>query len=764
MKDPIINYIDDNREAFDGDLPDAKTWEGVHKELHPEDKKRTWLWYKIAAVFVVVLGFGYLLTNGKFEETEEVAEVSNENVDSTRAVIRGGSWKDISYYLSSGNRSYEYQDNAESYVGYRSVMTYLGRGDSYSFGHDLDPNYGYYGFAGVDQELQKLEAESEFYFNKIDPNFNAGSVAPGTYSVTVTDANGCESVDNVNSAYTYMWSFGDSEQTIEATEKPTNGEFITYNDFGYVEMEGEFKNGGLHNGSHHVYDANGNLMKTELYKNGVFDGYSYLSPYENPGYYYEQYDQFEENAFVTPMDEPLSTFGIDVDAAGYSNMRRYINDGYLPPKDAIKLEEMVNYFEYDLPEPNGDHPFSITTEVGHCPWNKRNKLVQICIKGKTIPMEELPPSNLVFLLDVSGSMEDANKLPLLKQGFEMLVKELRPEDRVSIVTYAGAAGVVLEPTSGKEKEKILMALNNLSAGGSTAGGEGILMAYKLAEENLMKDGNSRIILATDGDFNVGVSDDQALVELIEEKRKSGVFLSVLGFGEGNLQSSKMEKLADNGNGNYSYIDNILEAKKVLVSEFGGTLYTIAKDVKLQLEFNPQEVGSYRLLGYENRLLAPEDFEDDTKDAGDLGSGHTIVAFYEITPKGKASDKMSDLKYQEIIFTGDHRTEDELMTINFRYKEPTGKKSKLITKVVGGDIAKKPSENFQFASAVAEFGLLIRESDFKGAADFEDLITRAKYNKGHDFNGYRSEFVKLAEMGQLLWQEYDEFQDELSKLK
>jgi Ca-activated chloride channel family protein len=743
MKDPIINHINNNREEFDQNLPDGLVWENVNKALHPEEKNRKWLWYKIAAVFVVLLGFGYLLTKEdiQVDPSNEIAARALAS-DTVRNVIRGGSWKDVGWYMQTAPGGFQYQDNAKSYIGYRNVTTYLGRGDvSYGLG---------------------VEGDFKWTGGTLDANELAG----GTYTVTVMDVNGCVATEDVDaSSYVYSWNVGNANTgTLENQGEPTTGEFITYNEWGNVEKEGEFKNGKLYNGSLHIYDDNGALLKTEEYKSGVFDSYSYLSPYENPGYYYEQYDQFDENEFISPLSEPLSTFGIDVDGAGYSNMRRYVTDGYLPPKDAIKLEEMINYFNYDLPEPSGDHPFSITTEVGNCPWNKRNKLVQICIKGKTVPKEDLPPSNLVFLLDVSGSMEDANKLPLLKQGFEMLVKELRPEDHVSIVTYAGSAGVVLPPTAGNKTEEILQALNNLSAGGSTAGGEGIQLAYKLADEYFDKDGNNRIILATDGDFNVGMSDDDALVELIEEKRDGGVFLSVLGFGEGNLQSSKMEKIADNGNGNYSYIDNILEAKKVLVSEFGGTLYTIAKDVKLQLEFNPKEVGSYRLLGYENRLLAPEDFEDDAKDAGDLGSGHTVVAFYELTPASKNAGKGEDLKYQQVTLTDDHRVEEELMTINFRYKEPTGTKSKLITRVVGGKVTEHPSQNFQFASAVAEFGLLIRESDYRGTANFEDLIDRAKYNKGVDLNGYRSEFVKLAEMAELLWEDYEDYQEELSKLK
>ncbi|NEQ84171.1 MAG: VWA domain-containing protein, partial [Moorea sp. SIO2I5] len=343
----------------------------------------------------------------------------------------------------------------------------------------------------------------------------------------------------------------------------------------------------------------------------------------------ENYSPIDENAFKRVKHNPLSTFAIDVDTASYSNLRRFLNNGQLPPTDAIRIEELINYFNYDYPEPESDRPFSITTEISQAPWNPTHQLVHIGIQGEKMAIEDLPPSNLVFLLDVSGSMNSPNKLPLLKDAFRMLVNELREEDQVSIVVYAGAAGMVLPPTPGNQKDKILTAIENLNAGGSTAGGAGIKLAYKLAHNNFIKSGNNRVILATDGDFNVGVSSDTELVKLIEQKRKKGVFLTVLGFGTGNLQDSKMEKIANKGNGNYAYIDNELEAKKVLVNEIGATLLTIAKDVKIQVEFNPAKVQGYRLIGYENRRLKDEEFNDDTKDAGELGAGHTVTALYEI---------------------------------------------------------------------------------------------------------------------------------------
>jgi len=409
----------------------------------------------------------------------------------------------------------------------------------------------------------------------------------------------------------------------------------------------------------------------------------------------ESYQEIEENTFKMVNASPLSTFSIDVDKASYSNVRRMINNGQEVPKDAVKIEEFINYFDYDYPQPNGVDPFSINTEVAQSPWNKDTKLVKIGLQGKEVPLDDIPPSNLVFLIDVSGSMNSTNKLPLLKSAFKLMVNQLRNEDKISIVTYAGAAGLALEPTS--DKNKILEALNNLNAGGSTAGGQGIKLAYKIAEENFIKKGNNRVILATDGDFNVGASSDQAMEDLIVEKRESGVFLTCLGFGTGNYQDSKMETLADKGNGNHAYIDTMQEAQRVLGTEFGGTLYTIAKDVKIQVEFNPAKVQAYRLIGYENRLLNAEDFNDDKKDAGELGSGHTVTALYEIIPVGVKSEwlkDIDDLKYSDKKVKGNA---EDLLTVKFRYKKPDGDKSKLITKVV-------KDEDIQLKNASTKTGL------------------------------------------------------------
>nr|WP_287295229.1 VWA domain-containing protein [Moorena sp. SIO2C4] len=462
----------------------------------------------------------------------------------------------------------------------------------------------------------------------------------------------------------------------------------------------------------------------------------------------ENYSAIDENAFKRVRHNPLSTFAIDVDTASYSNLRRFLNNGQLPPTDAIRIEELINYFNYDYPEPESDRPFSITTEISQAPWNPTHKLVHIGIQGEKMAIEDLPPSNLVFLLDVSGSMNYPNKLPLLKDAFRMLVNELREEDQVSIVVYAGAAGVVLPPTPGNEKDKILTAIENLNAGGSTAGGAGIKLAYKLAQDNFIKSGNNRVILATDGDFNVGVSSDTELVKLIENKRKKGVFLTVLGFGTGNLQDSKMEKIANKGNGNYAYIDNELEAKKVLVNEIGATLLTIAKDVKIQVEFNPAKVQAYRLIGYENRRLKDEDFNDDTKDAGELGAGHTVTALYEIIPVGaKTNVKLPDidpLKYQSNAASTTNSK--ELMQVKLRYKEPDGNTSQLLTYPLVDKAVKleDASDNFKFSAAVASFGMVLRDSPYKGKASFDQALQLAKESEGVDLEGYRAEFIDLVE--------------------
>lgn len=471
------------------------------------------------------------------------------------------------------------------------------------------------------------------------------------------------------------------------------------------------------------------------------------SPYHNT----ESYNAIEENGYKLTTTSPLSTFSVDVDAASYSNIRRFLMSGQKPDKGAVRIEEMINYFNYDYPNPTNGDPFSITTEIGDCPWSK-NKLVHIGLQGQRIEKKNLPASNLVFLLDVSGSMDSPNKLPLLKSSFKMLVNELSEKDRIAIVVYAGAAGIVLNSTSVSNSSEIIAALERLNAGGSTAGGAGIELAYKVAQENFIVGGNNRVILATDGDFNIGMSSQSAMQELIEKKRESGVFLTCLGFGTGNLKDSQMELLADKGNGNYAYIDNILEAKKVLVTEIGATLLTIAKDVKIQVEFNPALVESYRLVGYENRMLNAEDFNDDKKDAGEIGAGHSVTALYEVVLKGQGdgtTPSVDPLRYQDNNSTNSNLT-NELLTVKFRYKSPDGDVSKLIERNLAFKIEKNTSNNFKFSAAVAGFGMLLRDSEFKGTSSFDQIIELAKQSKGEDDNGYRAEFIRLVEAAKSIY--------------
>ena len=463
----------------------------------------------------------------------------------------------------------------------------------------------------------------------------------------------------------------------------------------------------------------------------------------------EEYNHVSENRFLSAKETPLSTFSVDVDAASYSNMRRFINQGQLPPKDAIRTEELVNYFSYDYAKPTGVDPVRITTEVGVCPWNEKHRLVRIGLKAKEIPTANLPESNLVFLIDVSGSMFGPTRLDLVKSSLKLLVNNLREKDKVAIVVYAGSAGEKLPSTSGSDKQKIREALDELQAGGSTAGGEGIRLAYKIARKNFIKGGNNRVILCTDGDFNVGVSSKEGLESLIEEECKSGVFLTVLGYGMGNYKDNKMQALAEKGNGNHAYIDNIQEANKVLVNEFGGTISTVAKDVKLQIEFNPAQVEAYRLIGYESRLLNKEDFNDDAKDAGEMGAGHVVTAFYEVVPVGVKSDyagKVDDLKYQKVddkkqrVYTNS----DELLTVKLRYKQPDKDVSKKIELVVKDDKKNQVSPDFHFASAVAMYGQLLSDSDFKADASYEKVVALAKKGLNNDERGYRREFIRLVE--------------------
>ncbi|MFC1734555.1 von Willebrand factor type A domain-containing protein [Candidatus Hydrogenedentota bacterium] len=462
----------------------------------------------------------------------------------------------------------------------------------------------------------------------------------------------------------------------------------------------------------------------------------------------ESYDRITDNAFVSVLDAPLSTFSIDVDTASYSNMRRFImQQGHFPPKDAVRIEEMVNYFNYDYELPLGDDPFSANVDIATCPWNGENRLARIGLKGWEIAADERPACNLTFLLDVSGSMNNRNKLPLVKEGMKLLVNNLNSDDRVAIAVYAGAAGLVLPSTSAGDTHTILGAMDKLNAGGSTAGGAGIQLAYDTATQNFVEGGINRVILATDGDFNVGITDQGSLTRLIEDKAKSGVFLTVLGFGMGNYKDSTLEKLADKGNGNYAYIDNINEARKVLVEEIGSTLVTIAKDVKIQVEFNPTEVSAYRLIGYENRLMAARDFNDDSKDAGEIGAGHTVTALYEIVPAGMETHgpKVDPLKYQARSALSPAATSGEVFTLKLRYKEPDGDTSKLLEFPIRDNMFNLPdvSKDFRFAAAVAGFGMILRDSPYKGSVNYDMLRELAEDGLANDDYGYRREFMEIV---------------------
>lgn len=470
----------------------------------------------------------------------------------------------------------------------------------------------------------------------------------------------------------------------------------------------------------------------------------------------EEYSKITENEYKDVVQNPLSTFSIDVDTASYTNMRRFIRQNRMPPKDAIRIEEMINYFSYQYPQPTGKHPFSVYTEIARCPWNSGHKLIHLGIQGKKLDYKNLKPCNLVFLVDSSGSMSSSNKLPLLKKSLKLLLNELSGHDRVAIVAYASAAGLVCPSTPASDRERIIQSLDRLQAGGSTAGGQGIKLAYKIAGENLIKNGNNRVILATDGDFNIGVSSTGDLVRLIEEKRKENIYLTICGFGMGNYKDSRMEAISNAGNGNYFYIDNINEARKVFVTEMRANLFTIAKDVKIQIEFNPAKVKAYRLVGYENRLLAKEDFNDDKKDAGELGAGHTVTALYEIVPAGSpdhtAAD-IDDLKYQQSEITPEAHRTDDILTLKLRYKPPKKEKSRLIVTAVQDKDKpfKLASENFRFSAAVAGLGMLLRDSKFKGNLNYQDILSWARESRSHDPEGYRSELVRLIKTAQLLQQ-------------
>jgi len=481
--------------------------------------------------------------------------------------------------------------------------------------------------------------------------------------------------------------------------------------------------------------------------------YNGFSKFQTTTFNTAEYKNIKDNRFFNVINNPLSTFSIDVDTASYSNVRRFVNQGYLPPKGAVRVEELINYFDYHYPEPKFTSPFSITTEFSICPWNTKHKLLHIGLKGKSIAKKERPSSNLVFLIDVSGSMADRNKLPLIKSSLHFLIKELTFHDTISIVTYAGTASLTLPATGGDKKNTIYQVLSNLQASGSTAGSEGINLAYKVARENFRSSGNNRVILVTDGDFNIGIASESGVTEVVEKQKQAEIYLTILGVGSNNFKDSKLEKIAQTGNGNFAYIDNILEAKKVLVTELGGTLLTIAKDVKIQIEFNPIQIQSYKLIGYENRLLSEEGFNNDNVDAGEMGAGHTVTALYEVVLANhdEAVVKVDDLKYQKIETKLAADLVNELATIKVRYKKLEDNKSQLLVKTVDMDnrTIDSTSDDFRFSAAVAQFGLFIRKGGFNRDKTVKQILKLAQQSMADDLNGNRADFIQLLKKTKLL---------------
>ena len=484
--------------------------------------------------------------------------------------------------------------------------------------------------------------------------------------------------------------------------------------------------------------------------NGELADYYY--DYEPVEHNTEEYNSITENRFLSTVTNPLSTFSADVDTASYSNVRRYIEDRELPPADAVRIEELLNYFTYDYPEPNSDEPFSVTTEVSACPWNADSLLLLVGMQAEKLDADAMPDSNLVFLIDVSGSMDSYDKLPLVKEAFMLLTEQLDENDRISIVTYASSDEVVLEGATGNDKQAISDAIYMLDAGGSTAGSAGITTAYEIAERYFIEGGNNRIILATDGDLNVGPSSEGELTRLVEKKRENGVFLSVMGFGTGNIKDNKMEALADNGNGSYHYIDSVSEARRVLIEEMGGTLFTVAKDVKFQVEFNPSVLKGYRLIGYENRVMADSDFNDDTKDAGEIGAGHRVTVLYEIVPV----DSAMDIEAPELTYTATEGTgSNDYLTVKVRYKEPNGSTSMLLSYPVGQEFyTEQPSDNFVFASSVALYGMLLRDSQYCGDANYDMVIDMLLSRDTLLNDDYKDEFFNIVDDTRLLEELYN----------
>lgn len=672
--------------------PPDMVWENIERRLD-DDKRRPalfWLKYTVgAAAAVIVLAIAAVLYNNINTQTQQRSTATNS--------------------LPNGAPSVQYTLPAQNDTTQQNNIV-----------------------AGIDTqntaELTISYADSvvlttpTYQLNTVTLDYTAANFATGATSNT------------------YTWNFGDGSMNTFRGNR--NNNYTTQGTY-TITLNNAY-NGYLNSNQWNKKpDASSALLfGDKLARIQLADSINFTEPPSN-----ESYAQLVENEYQNPVNAPLSTFSIDVDNASYSNTRRMINEGYMPPKDAIRIEEFVNYFDYKYDQPTGKHPFAIHLETASCPWNKDTKVVSIALKGKEMTDETLPASNLVFLIDVSGSMGEENKLPLVKQALKLLAGQLSATDRISIVTYAGSAGLALPSTPANKLLEIKSAIDNLESGGSTAGGEGIELAYKVAKENFMPNGNNRIILVTDGDFNVGLQSDDEMEKLIERKRKEGIFLTVCGFGMGNYKDSKMEILADKGNGNYYYIDNFNEGKKVFVTNLRSTLFTIAKDVKIQVEFNPKFVKAYRLIGYENRIMPSEDFDDDTKDAGELGAGHTVTALYEIIPAGSTAKipGFTELKYQTTPKPENTNLfANEMLTVKLRYKLPNGETSMLLEKTLNnnGQSYQNASDNLRYACGVAVYGMLLRNSKFKGAATYtlaKQLLQGTQLNVD---NGYRQELLEL----------------------
>jgi Ca-activated chloride channel family protein len=563
-------------------------------------------------------------------------------------------------------------------------------------------------------------------------------IQKGTTNGTLTDASGSYQIGIVAGDQVLIFAFAGMQTREMLIQQSNRMDVVLYPEL--IELEELIVENDSYQIGKRVKTAVGNMFAP------AYESSAMISPVMQD-HNTESYTHHAETGYKDVLLNPLSTFSIDVDNASYANMRRFIDMGQLPPPDAVRVEELLNYFNYDYPQPTGGHPYAIYTELSECPWNPNAQLLHVGLKGLEIDKSELPPSNLVFLIDVSGSMNSPNKLPLVKTSLKMLLEELRPLDRVAIVVYSGTTALLLPSTPASEKMKIIRAIDGLHAGGSTAGGQAMRMAYDVATANYIEEGNNRIIMTTDGDFNVGESSNAAMERLVEEKRRLGVYITVLGFGMGNYKDDRLEIIANKGNGNYGYIDNIQEARKLMVSEFAGTMFTIAKDVKLQIEFNPARVKAYRLIGYENRRLNDEDFNNDTKDAGEMGAGHSVTALYEIIPAGSDLNfpGVDELRYQPNTSPVDPDPRAELLTVKTRYKRPDGNQSILFDLQVQGRIVPlaRTSDDFRFAAAVAEFGLLLRQSPYQGNATLKNALEMAQQARGKDEDGFRAAFVNLV---------------------